>query len=56
MNMPNRVKRLKAIVRQHHLAVCPPLVVKKPPPKKIKRRNSIQLYSASYLSTLDNYT
>ena len=34
MNMPNRVKRLEAIVRQHHLAVCSPLVVKKPPPKK----------------------
>ena len=36
MNMPNRVKRLEAIVHQHHLAVCPPLVVKKPPPKKYK--------------------
>ena len=36
MNMPNWVKRLEAIVRQHHLAVCPPLVVKKPPPKKYK--------------------
>ena len=41
MNMPNWVKRLEAIsVCQHHLPVCPPLVVKKPPPKNIKRRNS----------------
>ena len=35
-NMPNRVKRLEVIVCQHHLAVCPPLVVKKPPPIKYK--------------------
>ena len=51
-NMPNQVKRLEAIVRQHHLAVCPPLAVKKLPPKNIKLRNSIQLYIVSYFSTL----
>ena len=38
--MPNRVKRLEAIIHQHHLAVSPPLVVKKPPPKSTKLQNN----------------
>ena len=38
--MPNRVKRLEAIIHQHHLAVSPPLVVKKLPPKSTKLQNN----------------
>ena len=41
-NMPNQVKRLEVIVRQHHLVVCPPLVVKNHLLKNIKLWNSSQ--------------
>ena len=51
MNMPNRVKRLEVIVRQHHLAVYSPLVVKNRLLKNIKLWNSSR-YIVSYFSTL----